>query len=59
MTNGKVAYSISEDLNSKTDDELVMLAREKNEEAEEALKIFEKLIESCVNGCQCQWGRRN
>lgn len=37
MTNGKVAYPINEGLNSKPDDELVMLAREKNEEALEIL----------------------
>ena len=37
MTNRKVAYSNSEDLYSKTDDELVLLAREKNEEALETL----------------------
>ena len=38
MTNGKVAYSINNDLSNKTDDELVLLAKEeKNEEALEVL----------------------
>lgn len=37
MANRKVAYSKSEDLYSKTDDELVLLAREKEEEALEIL----------------------
>ena len=37
MANGKIAYSIDNDLINKSDDELVILARQKNEEALEIL----------------------
>jgi RNA polymerase sporulation-specific sigma factor len=37
MANGKIAYSMNNDLNNKEDDELVLLAREKNEQALEVL----------------------
>lgn len=37
MTNGKIAYPINDDLKNKPDEELVVLAREKNEDAIETL----------------------
>ena len=52
MTNAKLAYSFNDDLKNKSDDELIMLARNKNEEALEViLDRYKELVNIKVSKC--------